>query len=284
MIILDLNQVMLSNLMMSLGSHTNTKIEPDLIRHMVLNSIRMYMTKFKEDFGELVIACDNKRYWRRDIFPYYKASRKKDREKSDLDWKAVFECLHMIRAELTEYFPYRIIDVDGAEADDVIGSLVQHFGNDMMEPILILSADKDFIQLQQFLNVKQFDPIRKKYVSHNNPAQYTKEHILRGDAGDGVPNVLSPDNCFVIGTRQKPVTTKKLEQWLQMLPEAFCDDNLLRNYKRNQQLIDLNFIPEEIKKNIINQYETQSGKGRSKLFNYFVQFKLRNLMESIGDF
>lgn len=275
---------MLSNLMMQMGSHTNMKIEPDLVRHMVLNSIRMYMNKFKEDFGELVIACDNRRYWRREVFPYYKANRKKDRDKSDLDWQAIFDCMKMIREELAEYFPYRVIDVDGAEADDVIGSLVQHFGDDMTQPILILSADKDFIQLQKYINVKQYDPIRKKFVAHNNPALYTKEHIMRGDAGDGIPNVLSADNSFVIGTRQKPITTKKLDQWLQMSPEAFADAEMLRNYKRNQQLIDLSYIPDNIKNTIIGEYEKQTNKSRSKLFNYFVQFKLRNLMDSIQEF
>lgn len=275
---------MLSNLMMQMGSHTNMKIDPNLVRHMVLNSIRMYMGKFKEEYGELVIACDNKRYWRREIFPYYKANRKKDRDKSDLDWQAIFDCMKMIRQELVEYFPYRVIDVDGAEADDVIGSLVQHFGDDMMNPILILSADKDFIQLQKYLNVRQYDPIRKKFISHNNPGMYTKEHIIRGDAGDGIPNMLSPDNCLVVGSRQKPVTTKKLEQWLQMPPESFGENEIVRNFKRNQQLIDLTFIPEEIKNNVLSEYEKQSNKGREKLFNYFVTFKLKNLMENIQEF
>lgn len=275
---------MLSNLMMQMGSHTNMKIEPDLVRHMVLNSIRMYLNKFKDEYGELVIACDNRRYWRRDVFPYYKANRKKDRDKSDLDWQGIFDCMKMIREELAEYFPYRVIDVDGAEADDVIGSLAMHFGDDMMNPILILSADKDFIQLQKFMNVRQYDPIRKKFVSHNNPTMYTKEHIMRGDAGDGVPNFLSPDNCLVVGTRQKPITTKKLEQWLMMSPETFDNNEMIRNYKRNQQLIDLSFIPEDLKTKIINEYEAQKNKTRSKLFNYFVQFKLKNLMENIQEF
>lgn len=269
--------------MMQMGSHTNMKIEESLVRHMILNSIRMYNNKFREEFGEMVIACDNSRYWRRDVFPYYKANRKKMRDATDLDWNAIFDCMKKIRAELTEYFPYRVINVDGAEADDVIGTLVEHFANDMMNPILILSGDKDFIQLQKYMNVKQYDPIRKKFISHNNPNNYIKEHIIKGDAGDGVPNFLSPDNCLVVGTRQKPITSKKLEMWLQMSPEQF-DNEMLRNYKRNQQLIDLSFIPEDVKQRVINEYEAQSGKSRVKLFNYFVSHKLKNLMENINEF
>lgn len=283
MIILDINQVMLSNLMMQIGSHTNMKIEEDLVRHMILNSIRMYNNKFREEYGDMVIACDNKRYWRRDVFPYYKANRKKARDATDLNWNEIFDCMKKIREELTEYFPYKVINVDGAEADDVIGTLVHMFGNDMTQPILILSGDKDFIQLQTYLNVKQYDPIRKKFIEHNNPSLYTKEHIIKGDAGDGIPNFLSADNCFVVGSRQKPITTKKLEQWLQTPPEQMGDE-LLRNYKRNEQLIDLTHIPEDIKTRIINEYEAQKGKGRTKLFNYFVAHKLKNLMENINEF
>jgi len=274
---------MLSNLMVQMGSHTNMKIEEDLVRHMILNSIRLYNNKFREEFGGMVVACDNKRYWRRDVFPYYKANRKKARDASDLDWNAIFDCMKKIRDELTEYFPYRVINVDGAEADDVIGTIVHQHGNDMMNPILILSGDKDFIQLQTYLNVKQYDPIRKKFLSHNNPSLYIKEHIIKGDAGDGIPNFLSPDNCLVVGTRQKPITTKKLESWLQTPPEQMGDD-LLRNYRRNQQLIDLTFIPEDVKTRVINEYEAQKNKGRAKLFNYFVAHKLKNLMENINEF
>jgi hypothetical protein len=269
--------------MVQMGSHTNMKIEEDLVRHMILNSIRLYNNKFREEFGGMVVACDNKRYWRRDVFPYYKANRKKARDASDLDWNAIFDCMKKIRDELTEYFPYRVINVDGAEADDVIGTIVHQHGNDMMNPILILSGDKDFIQLQTYLNVKQYDPIRKKFLSHNNPSLYIKEHIIKGDAGDGIPNFLSPDNCLVVGTRQKPITTKKLESWLQTPPEQMGDD-LLRNYRRNQQLIDLTFIPEDVKTRVINEYEAQKNKGRAKLFNYFVAHKLKNLMENINEF
>lgn len=80
MIILDLNQVMISNLMAQIGNHTNIDIDENLLRHMILNTIRALNMKFKNEYGELVIACDDKNYWRKDIFPYYKAKRAEDRE------------------------------------------------------------------------------------------------------------------------------------------------------------------------------------------------------------
>lgn len=284
MIIVDLNQVMLSNLLMQLGNHTNAQIEENMVRHMILNSLRSYKVKFGADYGEMVIACDNTNYWRKQIFPYYKANRKKNQEKSEMDWKAIFECMNKIRAELKEYFPYRVIDIESAEADDIIGTLVKNFGNEVGgEPILILSGDKDFIQLHIYGNVKQYDPTRKKWVTHNNPEEFLKEHIMKGDSGDGVPNILSADNTFVLGERQRPLTAKKMEKYLRMNPTEM-ENVIARNYFRNAQLIDLNYIPDDIRTKVMESYQSQANKDRSKLMNYFVVNKLRNLTEHIGEF
>lgn len=288
MIIIDLSQVMISNLMAQLGSYTNAKIEEGLIRHMVLNSIRAYNMKFGKEYGDIVIACDDRNYWRRTIFPYYKAHRKKAREESDIDWTAVFEALNRIREELKEYLPYRVIQVDGAEADDVIGTLVHKYGKYICsssdEKILILSGDKDFVQLQTYSNVDQYDPVRKKYIKNKDPEKFLYEHIIRGDKGDGIPNFLSADNCIVVGDRQKSITAKKLDVWLTQKPEQYCDENMLRNFNRNKQLIDLSNIPQWVRDNVLNEYEAQKDKGRQHMFNYFIKFKLKGLMESINDF
>jgi hypothetical protein len=285
MIILDLNQVMISNLMVQLGNHTNHQVEEDLLRHMILNSIRLYRQKFSSEYGELVIACDDKNYWRRKVYPYYKANRKKAREKSELDWTKIFEALNKIRAELREVFPYPTIQVDSVEADDVIATLCSLRGATVSsERILILSGDKDFNQLQKYGNVEQFDPVRKKWIKTDDPYKYVQEHIMRGDTGDGIPNFLSDDDTFVSDKRQKPLTQKKIDAWLGKDPSEFCDDTMLRNYKRNQQLVDFEFIPEDVKTRILDEYKAQSGKTRDRLFNYFIQNKLKNLMEVIGDF
>lgn len=273
--------------MMQLGNHQNAKIEEALVRHMVLNSIRSFKQKFGDEYGEIIIACDDKNFWRRKIFPYYKANRKKMREQSDIDWTTIFESFSKIRQELNEHFPYRVIKVESAEADDVIASLVHTYGSPLRggEKILILSGDKDFIQLQYYANVDQYDPVRKKYIRHNNPQQYLKEHILKGDSGDGVPNFLSADDTFITGTRQKPIRQKSLDQWTNFdKPEQFCDDTMLRGYKRNQQLVDLNFVPKEIQQEVIKQYESQAGKKKSDLLPYFISHKLKQLSEHIGEF
>ena len=284
MIIVDLNQVMISNFMAQIGNHTNIAIEEDLLRHMILNSIRSYNQKFKAEYGEMVIACDDKNYWRRQAFPYYKANRKKDREKSEIDWSAVFEILNRVRDELRDYFPYRVIRVDTAEADDIIATLVAANGN-TSEKILIVSGDKDFKQLQTYLNVKQYDPVRKRFIEENRPERYLKEHIMKGDRGDGVPNFLSKDDVFVLAGRQKPLRQAKIDVWIELPdPESFCDEQMLRNYRRNELLVDLSKIPDYIKDQVMEQYNAQSNKTRDKMFDYFIDKRLKNLLTDIGIF
>ena len=282
---MDYSQVMLSNIMVQLGNHTNAQVDESMCRHMVLNSIRMYKTKFGAEYGKMVIACDSTNYWRRQLFPYYKANRKKSQAASELDWKAIFECLNKIRDEITEYFPYTTIRTDTAEADDVIATLCREYGN-TNEKILILSSDKDFQQLQRFMNVKQYNPVMKKFVICNDPDKFLKEHIIKGDSGDGIPNFLSDDNCLVTGVRQKPITQKKLDSWVNKNPEEFCDSlTQLRNYKRNQQLIDLNMIPDAVYKQINDSYTAQQDKKTNpNLMNYFISNRLKNLMENMNEF
>jgi hypothetical protein len=282
MIIVDLNQVMLSNLMVQIGNHTNAKIEENMVRHMVLNSLRSYKAKFGQEFGEMIIACDNTNYWRKQLFPYYKANRKKAQEKSEMDWKSIFECMNKIRAELKEYFPYRVIDIESAEADDIIATLVKEKHEE--QNILILSGDKDFIQLHKYDGVQQYDPVRKKKISHPDPDRYLIEHVLKGDSGDGVPNVLSSDNCLVIGERQKPLTQKKMDALIELGLDGKFDHSLARNYARNKHLINLSMVPGTVQEKILESYNAQSDKGREKMFNYFIANKLKNLMENIGEF
>jgi hypothetical protein len=283
MILIDLNQVLISNLMQQIGSNPKMKLDEPLIRHMVLNSLRSYAKQFKSKYGDIVVACDSKKYWRRDIFPFYKAHRKSDREKSEFDWHLIFQTLNKIRDELKENFPYKVIEVEGAEADDVIGVLTARLA--AHEEILILSSDKDFVQLQKYQNVVQYSPILKRFVKTEDPLEYIKEHIIRGDRGDGIPNFLSPDNTFVAGERQKVISSKKLKEWINSSAEEFCTtDIMLRGYKRNQMLVDLDYIPETIKEQIVLAYDVPKSGSRQKMLNYFIENRLKNLIECLDEF
>jgi len=285
MILVDMNQVTISNLMVQIGSRKND-VDADLVRHMVLNSIRAYRSRFSKDYGELVLCYDSKKYWRRDFFPNYKSNRKKDRESSGLDWTLIFDTLNNIRDEIREIFPYKVVEVDGAEADDCIATIISHIANtpNEFENVLILSGDKDFIQLQKHNFVKQYSPTTKKFINGIDPELYIKEHVLKGDRSDGVPNFLSPDNTFIDELRQKPLSKKKLENWITMNPEDFCSEEMMRNYQRNKTLIDLEHIPKRLSEDIIMEYRKPPKGDRSKILNYFIDKRLRNLMQDIGDF
>ena len=286
MILVDMNQVTISNLMMQLGSKRDNELDENLVRHMVLNSIRGYRSRFHEAFGEMVLCYDSKKYWRRDYFPNYKSNRKKDRANSGLDWNTIFETLNNIRDEIKETFPYKVLEVEGAEADDCIAAIVQHVAEtpSEFEHILILSGDKDFIQLHKYNNVQQYSPTVKKFIKDINPDIYIREHVLKGDRSDGVPNFLSPDNTFVDELRQRPLTKKKLETWIDLEPTDYCSDEMLRNYQRNKTLIDLECIPSDLKVKILEDYQNAEHGDRSKLLNYFIKKRLKNLMNDIGDF
>jgi len=286
MILVDFSQVMISNIMMQLVNN-ESKLDEDMVRHMVLSSIRLYKRKFGAEYGEIVICADGPSYWRREIYPHYKAGRKKAREKSAHDWSTIFNALHKIRDEISDNMPYPVLRLERAEADDIIGTLCHAYGQHgvVNEKILIVSGDKDFAQLQKYDNVAQYSPIAKKFITPDvNPERFKQYHILQGDSGDGVPNFLSADDTFVAGGRQKPLPKKKLEEWTLMQPEQYCQGEMLRNYHRNKIMVDLDCIPEDLQSNIMNAFTTYNRNPRSKIFNYFVEHRLRQLTEAISEF
>ena len=285
MILVDLNQVLLAGLMAQIANQKNVKLEESLIRHMILNIIRSHLKNFRKEYGEVVLCSDNRKYWRKEFFPFYKAGRKKSRKNSDLDWHLIFDMLAKFKVELKENFPYKVIDVEGAEADDIIGTLVpRHIMN---ENILIISSDGDFLQLQMYngrskYSVKQYNPTQKKFLISENPLDELKEKIITGDKGDGIPNILSPSDTFVREIRQKVMTEAKLTKFMSEHYTEY-DESSKIGFSRNQTLIDLRNIPGDIQSKIINNYE-ETVPVKGKLLDYFIANKLFNLMEVIEEF
>jgi hypothetical protein len=282
MILVDFSQLMVGGLMAH--AKTQSDVSEDLLRHMVLNTLRSYRKQYKKTYGELILCIDSRHYWRRDVFPNYKHARKKAREDSKFDWPIIFKWFDKIKAELKEHFPYKMIDVMAAEADDVIGVLSKY--KHMEEKILILSSDKDFIQLHKYKNVKQYSPMQRKWVRHIDPVGYAKEHIIRGDHGDGIPNFLSGDDFLVEGIRQHPIAKKKVAVWLTQTPEEICEGNeeMMERWQRNELLTQFDKVPELLQNDILNAFKKEPKGARKKLYNYFVMNKLQNLMDVIGDF
>ena len=275
-LLVDFSQIFIGSYM---TSAKYGDVSMNALRPTVLNTLRLYRNKFQSEYGELILCCDDKNNWRKDIFPNYKAARKKVKTSADTDWQDLYDKLTIIKSELTEWFPYKVLQTDRAEADDIIGTLVGLLN----ERTLILSSDKDFVQLHQF-NVRQYSPMQKKFV--DGDAKWSlHEKLIKGDVGDGVPNILSDDNVFIDeGRRQKPITKKKIEAWFDLEPEMFCDNEMLRNLNRNRQLIDLSEVPESICINIRKQFEKTQVGDRRRLLTYFVTHKLKNLTENLSEF
>lgn len=282
MIIIDFSGIAIATIAV------NKVNDENMLRHMMLNSIRMYRTKFKKDYGEVVLAIDSGNNWRRNYFPQYKANRRKGRDESDFDWGEAFRILHMVQEEIKENFPYKVIKIDECEADDIIGTIVantQEFGQ--YEDVMIVSSDHDFKQLQKYPNVKQFSPLLKKAVVEDNPKINLIEKILTGDAGDGVPNVLSDDDVFVEGRRQTPLSKKKKE----VIKEDLSEGELLyaaswyRNFCRNETLIDLTKTPDRLKEKILNEFNSQDPwHNKGLVFPYLINKNMKMLIESVEEF
>ena len=291
MILIDFTQIAIGSLMVALNRSKESEADENLVRHLVLNNLRYYRSRFIEKYGELIICCDNRHYWRRDYFPNYKANRKRDRASSGLDWNAIFTHLNLIRDEIKENFPYKVIDVHGAEADDIIAILVKSDLGDINN--LIVSSDKDFIQLHG-VAVDQYSPVTKRIVNGKEPLEYLREHIIRGDRSDGVPNILSPDDTFVSQKRQKPIRKSIVSELLEQMNNyeptllhtlAKCPkDTWIRNWQRNETLIDFNKIPAGIQNDILREFKNVKVGSREGLFDYFIKNRLNNLVDNLGEF
>jgi len=290
-IFVDLSQVVMSGVIVNLHkelSKPNSDVG-DLIRHMVFSTLLSFKTKFGKEYGEMILCADSKRYWRRDYFPWYKGHRKHDREKSAIDWNTVFSAINDIKTELKDNFPYKMIEVDGAEADDVIACLTKHLQSNELtgsslfggEPqnILIVSSDGDYVQLQKYKNVSQWNPQLKKWVKGGNVHEFIIEHICGGDTGDGIPNILTSDEWAKARAmnedkvRQTPFKKARFEEFYENGIDACKTDEERRNYTRNKTLVDFDEIPKDLYDSIVDTYTTYKVNGsKGKLMNYLSDF------------
>jgi hypothetical protein len=297
MILVDYSQVSLAAILTFQRELKGNEAEvKNLIRHVTLSTIKSYKKKYGKDFGQIVICCDGRKYWRKEVFEHYKASRKKNRDASDLDWKLIFDTLSEMREDLAKYFPYKVVHVERAEADDVIAVLSKWAQENELtqvglveeaQKVLILSSDKDFKQLQLNWDVKQWSPMQKKYVtgSKKEITEWMTEHIAKGDSGDGIPNVLSTDDVFVKGERQKVMSAKRLEEFLDKGKDACRNDDERRNWDRNKRLVDFSYIPEDVEKEIVDAYLSSKPNGdKMTIMNYLIANKCRLLLDELEDF
>jgi hypothetical protein len=297
MILIDYSQVALSAILTFQRELKGTPAEiKNLIRHVTLSTIKSYKKKYGKEYGQIVVCCDGRKYWRRDYFEYYKGMRKANREKSDLDWGLIFDTLSEMRDDLAKHFPYKVMHIERAEADDIIAVLTKYAQENELvqeglveEPqkVLILSSDKDFKQLHVYPTVKQWSPMQKKYVSATKKEiqEYIIEHIVKGDAGDGVPNILSKDDVFMRGERQKPMSAKRLAEFIEKGVDACRSDEEKRNWHRNAVLVNFDNIPPDVEETIVVSYISSKPTGdKMSIMNYLMKHQCRLLLNELEDF
>lgn len=281
MVILDLNHLVIVAFFSAIKNHTNTEFNEGNIIRLGLDMIGEVNKKFSKNYGDTVIACDSSRSWRREFFPYYKASRKKTRDLSEVEWPKIFKGIDCLKQDLKQYFPYRTIEIEGAEADDVIATISKN----SKEKVLIVSADKDFLQLQYLPHISQYDYKHQRWLEEKNPELFLHNHILKGDSGDGIPNVLSADNCLVVGVRQTVLTEKRKAKLLEENFQVQETHKYHRNYIRNKTLIDFSMIPFELREKILKEFDSYEVRGNKvTMKKYFIENRMQQLFDRINDF
>jgi hypothetical protein len=296
MIIFDYYSIAFSSYMMSGGIYNQPMdrkwSKEDLLRHMILTSLQSYRNKFKDKYGdETIVACDSNS-WRKEFFEYYKAKRKKDRDAADQDWSEIFDIFNKIAQEIKQHLPWKTITVKGAEADDIIGVLCRH----IKEKIIIISPDKDFVQLQRNSNVSQFSPQQKKFIKEANPENFYRELVIKGDSGDGIPNIFSKDNVLITeGIRQTPIRKEKLKELVDNFEhiQNFLTKEQAKWFDRNLKCIDLRFTPSEIEEKIIMEYQSKNSKlsssfskqkTKSGFLTYLIKNNCKNIIPKATDY
>lgn len=301
MILVDFSQMVVSSVAVNFTKEHSSKEDlTGLIRHMVFSMILNLKQKLGKSYGKIILCCDSRRYWRREYFPYYKGHRSHSKDESPFDWQLVYDVMDQLKKDIAENFNYQVIDVSGAEADDVIACLTKYLSENELEEgglfggnpqkICIVSSDGDFCQLQKYDNVVQWNNQHKKWVSEPNPKKYLIEHIIRGDGGDNIPSVLTSNKWAedrannVKAARAKSITEAQFERLsttkLDDLPE-----NEKSNWIRNRTLIDFDYIPPEVNDAIIDAYKNYEQKGsKAKIMNYFLKHKMKVMFSNVGEF
>jgi 5'-3' exonuclease len=302
MILVDYNQAALAGIFAFQEDIKAGKDVENIVRHAVINSLFNYKRRYASKYGELVICADARGgYWRKEIFKHYKGTRAKSREESDFPWDTVFNILNQLREDIKLYFPWRIVHIDKAEADDVIAILTKHAASlggkktglyDDEEPVFIISSDHDFKQLHIYDGVKQWCPRQEKLITVNSKKEIKKliiEHIVKGDSGDGIPNIRMPSSYFMKGKnvvpRQKSIKTSWLEEFYEKGIDA-CQSKFQRHrYQFNERLVSFEFIPDHIEQAILDYYKNNPPKGtKLKTLEYLTQHRCRLLAEQITEF
>jgi len=128
----------------------------EYFKHSILHSLRSHKVRFEGTYGELVLCIDCAPYWRKDVQTEYKENRKKTKD-DKIPWDTIYTWVNNLVDEMDTIFPFKVIRVKFAEADDTIAALARKYHT--REKILIVSNDRDLLQLLPYAD--QYAPVKK---------------------------------------------------------------------------------------------------------------------------
>lgn len=260
------------------GAMTQKKpvVDEGMLRHNCINTLLSVKKRFGAKYGEMVICCDSNNYWRKDIYPHYKGNRVESKEESTFDWKLFYTYLEKIKAEIKEVFPYRLLEINRLEADDIIGTLALT----AKEDTVIYSRDQDFIQCLSNPRVKLWLANEKKLYEKLKPYEaewHLFEKVCQGDRGDFIPNIFSNITDLELGIKQKSCTAKNVELLYKSDTDPLWTETLKKRFEENSKLISLKLVPDNYKEQIKEAFELPVIGSRGKIFGYLTNKKLNAL-------
>lgn len=271
----------------------------NILRHAIINSFTTLKKRFGAEYGELIIAVDGKKNFRKDIYEHYKAGRAEARKKSDIPWNIVFDIVHRLVDEAKENWPWAVIEVDRAEADDVMFVLVEDIANhntqsvgvmddDEPEKVLLDTRDQDMFQIHR-PGLRQWDSRDRKFItlpSGMTAEAFRKDLIIRGDTTDGVENVFTPLGTLITpGVRQTACIAKRMNSVLQFenIFDYDLDPVIKERIKMNHQLVSSQGIPLDVRDEIVSKYKNRTINKKMKMLQYLQKHRCIRLIDEINN-
>lgn len=287
MIIYDFSNIVIGAAM-SYFQSTRQQIDLNLLRHIALNCIISDKSRHDSYVGNLgvVLAFDSRHYWRKDVFKHYKGTRKKGRDKSDFDFNTFYGHFNTLKEEFSQSLPYKCVEVDKAEADDIIAVLAKTYVSE--ENICIVASDKDMLQVQKYSSfpwsIFQYSPKVKKFITPESKELTLYSHIIGGDSIDGIPNIWSDEDTYVTDGKRCKQFSSKTKQLVDTfvsdedLYKVLVTDELKKRYEINKTLIDLDCIPQDLQYKILETFKETKSNNKT-VFDYLVKHKLTQILK-----
>lgn len=214
----------------------------------------------QSSFVDTIIAKDSKlvKSFRYSLYPEYKLTRKLNRAKrGQYKIGPVFDELYV--NVFPSIFGDRMVQlaVDGAEGDDVIASIArsERIAQDY-EKIILVSSDRDFLQLQIDRPVAQYDAKGEMVLprlKHGNeiidltPKQALMIKIISGDSSDNI----KPIKPKIGEIRAYKYITEKTDEFKKMLKE---EPEVAERLVLNSKLIDFKNIPTDLSQKVVDEF------------------------------